>query len=53
MIRRWTHFSTARWVRSPPRSGVLAMYYLLILLGLIYLYGSGDFTAPAFVYQGF
>ena len=29
------------------------LYYLAILLGLFALYGRGDFSTPAFVYQGF
>ena len=29
------------------------LYYLLIIFGLIWLYGRGNFTAPQFVYQGF
>jgi hypothetical protein len=34
--------------------GVLrTLYYLLIIAGLIWLYGRGDFTPPHFVYQGF
>ena len=31
----------------------LTIYYLLIILGLILLYGQGDFSTPKFVYQGF
>jgi hypothetical protein len=31
----------------------LTLYYLAILIGLIVLYGRGDFSTPAFVYQGF
>jgi hypothetical protein len=31
----------------------LALYYLAILVGLIVLYGKGDFSTPAFIYQGF
>jgi hypothetical protein len=37
------------WVRGI----ALAVYYLAILAGLIWLYGKGDFSAPPFVYQGF
>jgi hypothetical protein len=32
---------------------VLTLYYLAILLGLLYLYGKGDFSTPPFIYQGF
>ncbi len=31
----------------------LTAYYLAILLGLIALYGGGDFSTPPFVYQYF
>ena len=31
----------------------LTVYYLAILLGLVLLYGRGDFSTPPFVYQGF
>jgi hypothetical protein len=40
---------------TAPRLRVLwlTLYYLAILLGLILLYGRGDFSTPPFVYQGF
>ena len=28
-------------------------YYLAIILGLILVYGKGDFSTPSFIYQGF
>ena len=31
----------------------LTVYYLAILVGLIALYGRGDFSTPPFVYQNF
>ena len=31
----------------------MTLYYLAIVVGLIALYGTGDFSLPAFVYQGF
>ncbi len=37
------------WVRA----AALTLYYLAILLGLILMYGKGDFSTPSFVYQGF
>ena len=37
------------WVRGV----ALALYYLAILLGLIALYGKGDFSTPSFIYQGY
>ena len=42
------HF-TNPWIRG----GVLTLYYLAIILGLIIIYAKGDFSTPAFVYQGF
>jgi hypothetical protein len=35
------------------RVALLTLYYLGVLLGLIKLYGRGDFSTPPFVYQGF
>ena len=35
------------------RLAALTLYYLAILLGLVLLYGRGDFSTPPFVYQGF
>ncbi len=32
---------------------LLTLYYLLIILGLIIMYGRGDFSTPPFIYQGF
>ncbi|MFN8473584.1 MAG: teichoic acid D-Ala incorporation-associated protein DltX [Anaerolineae bacterium] len=37
------------WVRLT----VLIVYYLLILIVLVIMYGRGDFNAPPFIYQGF
>jgi hypothetical protein len=37
------------WVRS----GALLLYYLAILIGLLVIYGRGDFSTPHFIYQGF
>lgn len=31
----------------------LMFYYLAIILGLILVYGKGDFSTPSFIYQGF
>jgi D-alanine--poly(phosphoribitol) ligase subunit 2 len=38
---------------SAAHSVVLTTYYLAIIAALILLYGRGDFSTPAFVYQGF
>ena len=35
------------------RVWLLAGYYLLILTGLLLMYGRGDFSVPSFIYQGF
>ena len=35
------------------RGLLLTLYYLGIIAGLILIYGRGDFSTPAFVYQGF
>jgi hypothetical protein len=39
----------------PPRMRTvsLPLYYLLVIAGLIMLYGRGDFSTPSFIYQGF
>jgi|HubBroStandDraft_1064217.scaffolds.fasta_scaffold148069_2 hypothetical protein len=37
------------WVRAV----VLTCYYTAIILGLILIYGRGNFTTPTFIYQGF
>jgi len=39
--------------RPSVRILALTLYYLAILLGLILLYGRGDFSTPTFIYQGF
>ena len=45
----------ARWLESHPRTrlALLTLYYFMIIAGLLALYGRGDFSTPAFVYQGF
>jgi hypothetical protein len=52
-IRQLITFGSAlaanRWIRFAG----LTFYYLGILLGLIWLYGKGDFSTPSFIYQGF
>jgi hypothetical protein len=37
------------WVRFV----ALTIYYLGILVGLVALYGAGDFSTPPFIYQNF
>lgn len=52
MSKLWTRFTTAlfsnRW-----RFGVLTLYYTAIIVGLLWLYGKGDFSTPTFIYQNF
>ncbi len=35
------------------RGVVVTLYYFAIIVGLILLYGRGDFSTPGFIYQGF
>jgi hypothetical protein len=53
MRRRSMPFITALSVNRWVRGVALTLYYLTILVGLILLYGEGDFSTPSFVYQGF
>jgi len=43
------------WMETHPKSGLAlrTLYYFAIIAGLIALYGRGDFSTPAFVYQEF
>ncbi len=42
------------WFARPRvRFVVLTIYYLGILVGLVALYGAGDFSTPPFIYQNF
>ena len=52
-MKRWMASSTALFASRRTRVALLAVYYLAILLGLILLYGRGDFSTPSFIYQGF
>ncbi len=53
MLRRWMLFITTLSHNPTVRIVALTLYYLAIILGLILLYGKGDFSTPPFVYQGF
>jgi integral membrane sensor domain MASE1 len=44
---------TALYANPWARVALVTVYYLAILLGLVLLYGKGDFSTPPFVYQGF
>jgi hypothetical protein len=46
---KWKRWFAKPWVRFV----ALTMYYLGILVGLIALYGQGDFSTPPFIYQNF
>jgi D-Ala-teichoic acid biosynthesis protein len=43
------------WMDAHPRTrlALVTVYYFMIIAGLIALYGRGDFSTPAFVYQEF
>lgn len=43
------------WLEAHPRTRLIlqTLYYLAIIAALIGLYGRGDFSTPAFVYQEF
>ncbi len=45
----------AVWIKERPRVqlALRTLYYLAVILGLLALYGRGDFSTPSFVYQGF
>ena len=49
----WTSFTAALSANSAVRGAALTLYYLAILVGLLVLYGAGDWSTPTFVYQGF
>lgn len=53
MTGRWMHSITALYNNPGVRIAVLTIYYLAIILGLIVMYGRGDFSTPPFIYQGF
>jgi hypothetical protein len=41
--------TTRPWVRLVAQT----CYYLIIIAGLIAMYGKGDFSTPSFIYQNF
>jgi hypothetical protein len=44
----------SEWFAQPwVRFAALTIYYLGILVGLIAIYGKGDFSTPPFIYQNF
>ena len=44
-----SNFFVNPWIRGI----LLTLYYLAIIVGLILMYGKGDFSTPKFIYQGF
>ena len=52
-LRRWMLSLGACFARPWVRIAVRTIYYLAILLGLLLIYGKGDFSTPPFIYQGF
>ncbi len=52
-MKHWTDFFMGLYANPWARLIALTLYYLAILLGLILMYGKGDFSAPSFVYQAF
>jgi hypothetical protein len=52
-MKQWMHFFTTASANPWLRAALLTAYYLAIAIGLILMYGRGDFSTPAFVYQGF
>lgn len=52
-IRRWTRSIMDAYNKPVIRVILLTLYYLAIIIGLIILYGRGNFTTPKFIYQGF
>jgi len=53
MLKRWMPFFTRVLADPRLRAVGLTLYYLSILIGLVLLYGKGDFSTPPFIYQGF
>lgn len=49
----WSGFAVWVWRHERLRAVGLTAYYLGILLGLLALYGRGNFTAPSYIYQAF
>ena len=48
------HALWSNWFAQPRlRFVALTIYYLGIVVGLIALYGKGDFSTPPFIYQNF
>ncbi len=53
MIKSWMPTITRIYHNPTVHVILLTLYYLAIILGLIIMYGKGDFSTPSFIYQGF
>lgn len=53
MTSSWMRSFRAIYANPTVRVIGLTLYYLAIILGLIIMYGKGDFSTPPFIYQGF
>lgn len=51
--QRWALALGAFAARPAVRLAAQTIYYVAILLGLLLIYGRGDFSTPPFIYQGF
>jgi hypothetical protein len=49
----WRRLAVASASSPTLRVLALTLEYRGIMLGLVLLYGRGDFSTPSFVYQGF
>ncbi len=52
-IKLSMHFFTEIYANSWVKTILLVLYYLAILIGLVILYGKGNFKPAPFIYQGF
>ena len=53
MTKRLMAFFTGVYRNSWGHVLLLGLYYLAIIVGLVLLYGRGEFISNNFVYQGF
>ncbi len=52
-MKHSTRFITELYSNPRVRMVALTLFYLAILIGLVVLYGRGDFSMHGFVYQDF
>lgn len=53
LTRPWMLFFITHFNKPVVKALLLFLFYLVIIAGLILLYGKGDFSAPPYIYQGF